>query len=179
MSAFSRGNRTASEPPLPNRFNAMERQVSRGSINRSSRDSIAGALQTFSESGSLNNIGGGSSKAAGGRKKKANLFWESFDPKAMKLSDVKVIPKSDESREIIANALLAHFLFSRLPDNEIIMLVNSMEKFELNSGDDIITQGDVGDYFYVVEDGSFEIVVNEMHVGDVGNSGKFIWWCLR
>ena len=148
------------------------------------RDSIHGALSTLSESGTnplSSGIGGGNlggksgtpGGAGGGRKKKANLFGESFDPKAMKLSDVKVIPKSDQSREIIANSLLAHFLFSRLPDNEIIMLVNSMEKFELKAGDNIITQGDVGDYFYVVESGSFEIIVNDMHVGDVDGVGKF------
>ena len=63
--------------------------------------------------------------------------------------------------QIIANALLSHFLFSRLPDNEIITLVDAMESFKLSSGDTVIEQGAVGDYFYIVEEGTYDVLVDD------------------
>lgn len=101
------------------------------------------------------------------RKKKQALFGESLDPTALRSTAKKVIPKGDVSREIIANALLSHFLFSRLPDPEIITLVDAMEKFVIKPGEVAIRQGDVGDYFYIVEEGTFDIRVNDESVGQV------------
>ena len=49
-----------------------------------------------------------------------------------------------------------------------------MEERRLSSGDRAVLQGDVGDYFYVVEEGSFAVLVDEEHVGDVeGGGGTF------
>ena len=101
------------------------------------------------------------------RKKKQALFGESMDPTTLRTTEKKVIPKGDVSREIIANALLSHFLFSRLPDTEIITLVDAMERFEVKKGQLAIEQGAVGDYFYIVEEGSFDIRVNDESVGVV------------
>jgi cAMP-dependent protein kinase regulator len=110
---------------------------------------------------------GSSAQAMRNRKKKQALFGESLDPRALRSTAKKVIPKGDVSREIIANALLSHFLFSRLPDAEIITLVDAMEKFTLKPGEVAIKQGDEGDYFYIVEEGTFDIRVNDESVGTV------------
>ena len=40
-----------------------------------------------------------------------------------------------------------------------------MEQFNVEKGDAVITEGNEGDYFYVVEDGSFEIIVGGEIVG--------------
>ena len=39
--------------------------------------------------------------------------------------------------------------------------------------EDIIRQNDEGDYFYVVESGSFDIFVNDEKVTEVGPGGHF------
>eukprot|EP00520_Triparma_pacifica_P005934 CAMPEP_0118657960 /NCGR_PEP_ID=MMETSP0785-20121206/14303_1 /TAXON_ID=91992 /ORGANISM="Bolidomonas pacifica, Strain CCMP 1866" /LENGTH=850 /DNA_ID=CAMNT_0006550925 /DNA_START=127 /DNA_END=2675 /DNA_ORIENTATION=+ len=169
MSGFHRSNRSFSEPPVPisgdrgsKSLERTKRMNGRDSIHRA----LPGGLSPTSSRKASKSLGSGSEPGAtqgvrSGRKKKQALFGESYDPLALAKADKKVIPKADSSREIIASALLSHFLFSRLPDNEIITLVDAMEEFKLEQGDTIIKEGAVGDYFYIVEQGTFDVLIEE------------------
>jgi len=172
MASFaSRGDRrSASEPPVPlqQRHN---KKGTRDSISELNLPSIRSRHLSFSSS-----ITSSHTAAAANRKqRKANqLFGESFDPSAHQNQPKKQIPKSEQSREILAHSLLSHFLFSRLEDDELITLVDAMEERKFQAGEAVITQGDYGDYFYVVEAGSFQIIVDDVHVGNVeGVGGTF------
>ncbi|GMH97013.1 hypothetical protein TrST_g3469 [Triparma strigata] len=176
MSNFVRGSRSSSEPPaLHSSTRAAQREVRGSKFDRSkprgNRDSISDIPNSdaveMGRKSSLSMPEGSSAQAMRNRKKKQALFGESLDPRALRSTAKKVIPKGDVSREIIANALLSHFLFSRLPDAEIITLVDAMEKFTLKPGEVAIKQGDEGDYFYIVEEGTFDIRVNDESVGTV------------
>lgn len=43
----------------------------------------------------------------------------------------------------------------------------------MNAGDDLIRQGDNGDYFYVIESGVFVIIVNGSHVAELHAGRSF------
>mmetsp|Transcript_18729 Transcript_18729/g.38352 ORF Transcript_18729/g.38352 Transcript_18729/m.38352 type:complete len:850 (+) Transcript_18729:18-2567(+) len=177
MSRFVRGNRSFSEPPLPHASAPPEdgggikdSQFDRSKVKHN-RDSISDISVTSHpargrmSSQSMPGPHESAAAAMRNRKKKQALFGESMDPTTLRTTEKKVIPKGDVSREIIANALLSHFLFSRLPDTEIITLVDAMERFEIKEGQLAIEQGGVGDYFYIVEEGTFDIRVNDESVG--------------
>lgn len=70
-------------------------------------------------------------------------------------------PKSDEQLERLKTAVSGNFLFMHLDDDQSSQVLSAlMEKPIPGKGTRVITQGDVGDYFYVVEKGSFDIYVN-------------------
>ena len=164
MAEFSsRMGRSISEPPPP---------ASRPTFKKmGKRDSISELNLLPKKRHSISNTPNSRAPPSRLRKKNNQLFGESFDPRQAQESPKKVVPKSEASREILAHSLLSHFLFSRLGDDELITLVDAMEKKELNEGDAVISQGDFGDYFYVVESGSFQIIVDDVHVGDVDGVG--------
>lgn len=53
------------------------------------------------------------------------------------------------------------------------MLINAMQEEIVKKGATIIKQGDVGDYFYVVESGKIEFMLDEQPVGTAGSGGCF------
>ncbi|MCP5144361.1 MAG: cyclic nucleotide-binding domain-containing protein [Gammaproteobacteria bacterium] len=70
-----------------------------------------------------------------------------------------------EVREIDASAnadwlteLLKSDLFSRIPPSNIENLLQALEPVRVPTGTDIIGQGDVGDYYYVIKSGRCEVV---------------------
>jgi CRP-like cAMP-binding protein len=67
----------------------------------------------------------------------------------------------------------AGFLFSSLSASETDALVMSMAERVLATGETIIKQGDVGDHFYIVESGTFDIYVNENRVASRGPGDSF------
>ena len=90
----------------------------------------------------------------------------------------KVVPKSDESREKIRTALKNSILFKHLETKELEQVVDIMFKVDLDAGKDVITQGEDGDNFYVVEKGVFDIFVSKdgnppVKVTTVTDGGNF------
>lgn len=72
-----------------------------------------------------------------------------------------VYPKTDEQLDRLKTAVSGNFLFMHLDDDQCSQVLSAlMEKPIPGKGTRVITQGDVGDYFYVVEKGSFDIYVN-------------------
>jgi len=64
-------------------------------------------------------------------------------------------PKSPYVKGTIRQALLSNFVFSTLTPSEIEDFVDYMKMEKFEAGSDVIKQGEPGDYFYVVESGSF------------------------
>jgi cAMP-dependent protein kinase regulator len=94
--------------------------------------------------------------------------------------------KTQEQLSRLKSAVSGNFLFSHLDDDQSSMVLGALhEKPIPTKGIKIISQGDVGDYFYVVEKGSFDIYVNQSgqletgvdgmgnNVGTVGPGGSF------
>jgi len=77
------------------------------------------------------------------------------------LSDwvLEKVPKSDEEVGHIKRAVKANFLFAHLNETQAQMVYDVMSKKHVKKGDAVVKQGDVGDYFYVVEDGEYVVTI--------------------
>mmetsp|Transcript_17207 Transcript_17207/g.25698 ORF Transcript_17207/g.25698 Transcript_17207/m.25698 type:complete len:787 (+) Transcript_17207:62-2422(+) len=87
-----------------------------------------------------------------------------------------VIPaydKSEESIKFIDNSLADNFIFASLSDSERRQLIDAMKMETVMATTIIIQQGEVGDYFYVVEDGEVSFSVDGKYVGSCSRGGSF------
>ncbi|KAL2159704.1 hypothetical protein VTH06DRAFT_2273 [Thermothelomyces fergusii] len=72
-----------------------------------------------------------------------------------------VHPKTPEQLDRLKQAISGNFLFSHLDDEQSAQVLGALvEKPIPTKGIKVITQGDAGDFFYVVEKGSFDVYVN-------------------
>lgn len=86
---------------------------------------------------------------------------------------VKNIAKSDAHSKLIRTALNNIFIFAAMADDDLLTVINAMERVEINAGTDVMCQGTAGDYFYVVEDGNFSVLINGSVVGQLGSGQSF------
>ncbi|KAJ1558364.1 hypothetical protein HK405_013828, partial [Cladochytrium tenue] len=89
------------------------------------------------------------------------------------------IPKTDEQRARIRDAVAGNFLFRSCDDDQRADVVAAMAEKPVAAGDVVIEQGAVGDYFYVVESGALDVLVLRQgaeqpeKVAEVGPGGSF------
>lgn len=71
-------------------------------------------------------------------------------------------PKSASQHQRLMSLLKSssNFLFSHLDDSQFKQLVDSMKEVLVKSGEIVIKQGDVGDYFYVVDEGNLDVYLD-------------------
>ncbi|KAJ3305503.1 hypothetical protein HDV03_001369 [Kappamyces sp. JEL0829] len=113
------------------------------------------------------------------RGRRTSVSAESMAPSTDKEEYVKVnIPKTEEQRKRIEKAIRANFLFKAIDDEQFTDVVNAMAEKPCVAGETIITQGGIGDYFYVVETGALDVFVSRngaapVKVTDYGPNGSF------
>ncbi|ORY08360.1 cyclic nucleotide-binding-like protein [Clohesyomyces aquaticus] len=94
--------------------------------------------------------------------------------------------KSADQQNRLKAAVAGNFLFSHLDDEQSAQVLGALQEKPIpTKGIKVIQQGDVGDYFYVVENGNFDIYINKSgkleagpdglgaKVGSVGPGGSF------
>jgi CRP-like cAMP-binding protein len=82
-------------------------------------------------------------------------------------------PKSDASIQFIDNALADNFIFASLTAKERRLLIDAMMMESMPARTVIIQQGEVGDFFYVVEEGHVTFSVDGNHVGSCTSGASF------
>mmetsp|Transcript_30874 Transcript_30874/g.47321 ORF Transcript_30874/g.47321 Transcript_30874/m.47321 type:complete len:813 (+) Transcript_30874:35-2473(+) len=82
-------------------------------------------------------------------------------------------PKSDAAVQFIDNSLADNFIFASLSARERRLLIDAMMMQAVPAGTIIIQQGDIGDYFYVVEEGHVSFAVDGNHVGACTRGASF------
>ncbi|OLY85362.1 cAMP-dependent protein kinase regulatory subunit [Smittium mucronatum] len=87
---------------------------------------------------------------------------ESMDPSTVGKTESKYIYKTPEQKERISNSLKGNFLFEQLDEDSYHGVVDAMEEKTVGPNVDVIVQGDVGDYFYIVETGEFDIYKSKL-----------------
>ena len=69
------------------------------------------------------------------------------------------MPKSPETTAFLVNALAGNFVFDCIDDKAKLQFVSVMQPQEFNEGEWVMRQGDVGDYFYILEEGEVAFCV--------------------
>ncbi|PPR87487.1 hypothetical protein GOBAR_AA33201 [Gossypium barbadense] len=69
--------------------------------------------------------------------------------------------KTWEEEAHIERALHDHFLFRKLTDSQRHVLLDCMQRIEVQPGDTVVKQGGEGDCFYVVGSGEFEVLATQ------------------
>ena len=72
--------------------------------------------------------------------------------------------KDDRTKQLIIDAVRTNFLFRHLDEPMMDTVVSYMVGRTVEKDEVVITQGDRGDYFYVCESGSYNVMVNGAHV---------------
>eukprot|EP00571_Detonula_confervacea_P006864 CAMPEP_0172316432 /NCGR_PEP_ID=MMETSP1058-20130122/28156_1 /TAXON_ID=83371 /ORGANISM="Detonula confervacea, Strain CCMP 353" /LENGTH=755 /DNA_ID=CAMNT_0013030733 /DNA_START=57 /DNA_END=2324 /DNA_ORIENTATION=- len=81
--------------------------------------------------------------------------------------------KTDEEKARIAEAIRASVVFQNITDSQRELIYKVMEPMEVKKGQWIIKQGTVGDRFYIVDEGSFEVrILAENQADEDGMGGN-------
>lgn len=181
--------------PTASSFAAVDFGKPRAAHNNDAGESAFGNFQGFGGS-SKNNITQMPPLPADGQNfpsnyntnRRTSVSAESLNP-AHSANDnftAPVHPKTPDQLNRLKVAVSGNFLFSHLDDDQSSQVLDALYEKPIPAKDiKVIQQGDVGDYFYVVEKGSFDIYVNKSgklesgqdglgeKVGSVGPGGSF------
>ncbi|KAI4153160.1 MAG: hypothetical protein L6R39_001648 [Caloplaca ligustica] len=128
------------------------------------------------------NEGGGGGAGGGGQQgfpsnysmaRRTSVSAESLNPSA---ADDNWKPpyhaKSADQLERLKSSVSSNFLFSHLPEESSALVLGALVEKPIPAKDiKVITQGDAGDYFYVVEKGTFDIYINSTGTIEPGPNG--------
>lgn len=111
------------------------------------------------------------------RGRRTSVSAESMAPSTEEWVKV-VIPKTDEQKKRIEKSIMNNFLFKTLDEEQHSDVINAMAEKKVAPGEEIIKQGAVGDYFYVVETGTLDVFVSRngqtpFKVTDYTSGGSF------
>lgn len=88
----------------------------------------------------------------------------------------QVVPKDYKTMASLSKAIAKNVLFSHLDENERSDIFDAMFPVNCLQGESIITQGDEGDNFYVIDHG--EVEVNDKHLPHSICRKKLIAFCV-
>mmetsp|Transcript_10977 Transcript_10977/g.20317 ORF Transcript_10977/g.20317 Transcript_10977/m.20317 type:complete len:350 (-) Transcript_10977:168-1217(-) len=84
-----------------------------------------------------------------------------------------VYPKTDEELKRIQVAVDSNFLFGGLSSEQRDLVFGAMNEKKVAAGTEIIKQGDAGDFFYVLDEGSADVHVNGNKVHHYTSGSSF------
>ncbi|CEM10229.1 unnamed protein product [Vitrella brassicaformis CCMP3155] len=76
-----------------------------------------------------------------------------------------VYPKTDEQKTCIRNAINNSFLFQSLDEKDLKTVIDAFKEMLVVDGDVVITQGEDGDFLYLVETGEFIVTKKSKETG--------------
>ncbi|KAH7643462.1 protein kinase, cAMP-dependent, regulatory subunit type 1 isoform X1 [Dermatophagoides farinae] len=85
----------------------------------------------------------------------------------------KVVPKDDKTMASLSKTVEKNVLFQHLDGNQRTDVFNAMFPVHHKAGEYIMRQGDEGDNFYIIDEGTVEVYVNDQLVTTVSEGGSF------
>jgi cAMP-dependent protein kinase regulator len=112
------------------------------------------------------------------RGRRTSVSAESMAPSSDQDYIKTVIPKTEEQRKRIEHSIRNNFLFKSLDEEQYVDVVDAMAEKRVMPGEDVIKQGGIGDFFYVAETGTFEVLISKnkgeaTKVFEYGPGGSF------
>ncbi|KAJ5561550.1 hypothetical protein N7535_003988 [Penicillium sp. DV-2018c] len=81
-------------------------------------------------------------------------------------------PKTDDQVSRLKSAVSSNFLFAHLDDDQFMTVLNALVEKPIPAKDiKVISQGDAGDYFYIVEKGNFDVYIHPSGAVQPGPDG--------
>jgi cAMP-dependent protein kinase regulator len=96
--------------------------------------------------------------------RKTAVSAESMDPSKMKeqMKNLTVIPKTPEVKENLLKIIAKSALLKMLDDEQKESIVNAFAGPETKpAGENIITKGEIGEVFYLLEEGAVDVYINK------------------
>lgn len=123
-------------------------------------------------------------------KARASVSAEAYgDWNTKKAFVAPVIAKTDEQKDRLKNCLGKSFLFSSLEDQDMTIVIGAMKETAAPESEMVITQGDQGDFLFVIESGKLDCiikmpdgtdkVVKTCEAGDVFGELALLYNCPR
>ncbi|VDD77813.1 unnamed protein product [Mesocestoides corti] len=112
-----------------------------------------------------------------GSRRRQGVAAESYDPEKEDKFEKVVHEKTEEQRQRLTNATKGILLFRCLDEDQMRDVIDAMFERKVEAGERVITFGEDGDNFYVIEEGNYDIIVKvkgvEKKVGQYNGSGSF------
>ena len=105
--------------------------------------------------------------------KRGNVFASGITADEREGFQEKLIPKTEVEKKKIRTALDQNFVFASLDDGGKLRLSDAMEKVTVKQEENLISQGDTGDYFYIIETGKFAVIVSGNMVAELEEGRSF------
>ena len=95
------------------------------------------------------------------RGRRSAVAAETYDPNKENKQEKKVFhPKTEEQRNRLKHAMKNILLFKACEHEQIHEILDAMLERKVQNGEEVIKQGDDGDNFYVIELGTYDVLVN-------------------
>jgi cAMP-dependent protein kinase regulator len=92
--------------------------------------------------------------------RRTSVSAESIDPDDIPEEPLPVFPKSDDHNSRIRASISNNFIFRDLDEMQEKGVIGAMQERQVAKDEVIILQGDVGEFFYVVESGHFHCYIH-------------------
>jgi CRP-like cAMP-binding protein len=112
-------------------------------------------------------------KLPGQAKRRQQILGDTLDSEATGVTRVDVVLKSENTKFTLLTVLKRHFLFSQLRDYELEDVIDVMQAQYVSEGEVIIQQGDHGELFYILEEGTCQILIDGESLGMIESGSSF------
>lgn len=85
----------------------------------------------------------------------------------------KVVPKDEKTMAALSKTVEKNVLFQHLDPQQRTDIFNAMFPVHHKAGEYIMRQGDEGDNFYIIGEGTIEVFVNDQSVTSISEGGSF------
>uniref|UniRef100_A0A0A9WT96 cAMP-dependent protein kinase type II regulatory subunit n=1 Tax=Lygus hesperus TaxID=30085 RepID=A0A0A9WT96_LYGHE len=92
--------------------------------------------------------------------RRKSIFTRGYDPNDQD-ENLDVYPKSEEAKKKLEDSVKDNLLFRGLEPEQLMAIIDAMKEVIVRKGDEIIKQGEDGDYFYVIDKGTYEVHVKK------------------
>lgn len=102
-----------------------------------------------------------------------NIYQKPVDTSSLTSHEESRYIKSPAEVQLIRNSIGSNFVFSGLSESDMEPLVSAFEKCNFKNKETIIRQGEPGDFFYVINEGKVDFIVNGRRVGSADRGKSF------
>jgi cGMP-dependent protein kinase len=107
------------------------------------------------------------------RARRGNFKYSEHVAKDSRHYEPKVVKKSEAIKSKLRGSMMKHFLFGELDAAALAEVVDVMAPIDKKRGENIITEGEFGDKFYVLLEGSVGVIIENDEKKELGAGENF------